>query len=111
MLLVAPLQPWEVLAHPNQMLVSLQNHHECQLVGHEVFCHYLLAVGTFLAFGVSFNILLWLLFFVRLVVVHRDGLDIDLAILLQDEGLHVDKPPVATLIFDEIAYKLLEGYL
>ena len=102
---VASFEPAEGLSQPDEVLVALQDHHEGELVGHQVLSHHPVAVLALPALGVGLQ-LFFLHSLVDLVVVHSDGLDVDLGLLLQDEGLGVDVPPVASLVLDEVAHKL-----
>jgi hypothetical protein len=78
---VAPFEPAEGLSQPDEVLVALQDHHEGELMGHQVLSHHLVAVLALSALGVGLQLLL-LHSLIHFVIVHCYRLDVDLGLLL-----------------------------
>lgn len=103
---VASLEPGKRFAQSNQMLVALQDHHQSQLMRHQVVRHHLITVFAFTAASVALQ-LLSLNLFARLIIVNCDGLHVHLRVVPhQNESTSVDVPPIPALVLDEVADQL-----
>ncbi len=103
---VASLEPGKRFAQSNQMLIALQDHHQSQLMRHQVVSHHFITVFAFTAASVALQ-LLSLNRFTRLIIVDCDGLHVHLRVVPhQNESTSVDVPPIPALVLDEVADQL-----
>ena len=108
---IAPIEPGEGLAQPDQMLIALQNHHKGQFMGHEMFSYNFVAIFAFSASGVSLQLLFLYIIVDSVTVMNSNRFHIYFFVLGQDESSSINVPPISSLIFNEITDKLSEGYL
>lgn len=68
----------------------------------------LITIPAFLTLSISLQFL-FLSILLNFIIMHGDKPNINLNILIQNEGFGVQIPPISTLIFDKIANQLVKG--